>query len=148
MDPLVAAAGRVVGYLVPYVLDKGIDLASKLGKNAVDKVAAWLDSLRRKWADDEEASAVLAEFEQQEAANADRLRDVLADRMGKDPSLKESTEELANDVGPKVVVVMRGGEVLVQEGPEFAAVLRGAVNVEMDLVKGERQRGPTFGPIG
>ena len=148
MDPLTAAAARVVGYLVPYALDKTVDLATKIGKSAVDRIGGWLDGLRSRWAGDDEASGALTEFEKAPEANADRLRDVLADRMAADPALQDSAEKLAADVGPKVVVTMRGGEVTVQNGPSFGNVLRGDVNVGMDLIEGHTQQGPTFGDIG
>ena len=148
MDPLAAAASRVVGYLVPYALEKTVDLATKIGKSTVDKIGGWFDGLRARWAGDEKASEVLAEFEDAPEANADRLRDVLAERMASDPTLVESAEQLAKDVGPTVVVTMRAGEVVVQNGPTFGDVLRGNVNVGMILDKGDTQQGPRFGDIG
>jgi hypothetical protein len=148
MDPLMAAAERVVGYLVPYALDKTVALAKKIGKDAVDKIAGWLDRLRDRWAGDEEASAALADFEHDPANNAERLQTVLADRMAKDESLADSAEHLANDVGPTVVVIMRGGDVEVQTGASFGNVRRGQVHVEQTLAAGKQMSGPTFKDIG
>jgi hypothetical protein len=148
MDPVVAAAGRIVGYLVPYALDKTADLAAKLGKSAVDKIGGWLDRLRERWAGDDDAGAVLADFERDPEANEERLLDVLADRMRVDSSLQEVAEELAAEVGPTVVVTMRGGRVAIQNGPKFGDVLRGRVSVDISLQEGDLQDGGTFGDIG
>lgn len=150
MDPLVAAAERIVGYLVPYALDKTAGLATKLGKNAVDKIGGWLDQLRQRWADDNDAAPVLADFEQDPEANAERLRDLLAKRMRDDPSLRKGAKQLAANVGPTIVVTMRGGNVAIQKGPKFRKLIRGGdIEVKQSLRKGKRQVGPTFdGPIG
>ena len=147
MDPVMAAE-RVAGYLVPYALEKTAELAKKIGKDAVDKIGRWLDRLRERWAADGEASAVLAEFEQRPVENEERLKDVLADRIAKDETLAGSAEKLAADVGPTVVVVMRGGEVDVQRGARFGKVRRGAVHVEQTLTTGKEMDGPEFGDIG
>jgi hypothetical protein len=148
MDPLIAAAERVVGYLIPYALDKGTELAKRIGKSAVDRIGGWLDSLRERWAGDDDASKALGDFERTPEANRDRLRDLLAERLRSDPSLKESVEQLAAAVGPTVIVTMRGGNVDIQKGPEFGKVLRGEVSVEQTLVQGKEMTGPTFGDIG
>ena len=147
MDPL-EAAGRVVGYLVPYALDKAAELATKIGKDAVDRIGGWLDGLRARWAGDAEASAVLADFETAPQEGAGRLQEVLADRMEKDAGLAESAVQLAAQVGPTVVVVMRGGEVDFQEGAELGDVRRGHVHLEQTLTRGTRMTGPKLGDIG
>jgi len=148
MDPLMAAAERVVGYLAPIALGKAVELSKKLGKTTVDKVADWLDGLRDRWADDTEATETLEKFEQHAEQNAEPLTAVLADRMQQDKELQASAEQLAQEVGPMVVVTMKGGEVDVQQGPEFGKVLRGKVSVEQTLEHGQRQIGPKFGDIG
>src|SRR5262245_24058889 len=148
MDPLLAAAERVVGYLIPYALDKGTELAKRIGKAAVDRIGGWLDSLRERWAGDADASKALDDFEHAPEQNRDRLRDLLAEQLRSDPALKQSLEQLAAAVGPTVVVTMRGGNVDIQTGPEFGKVLRGEVNVEQTLVQGEEMKGPKFGDIG
>jgi hypothetical protein len=148
MDPLLAAAERVVGYLVPYAIDKGVELAKKLGKNAVDRIGGWLDSLRERWASDEEATGALKDFEEKPDENSERLRDILADRLRTDEALKQSIEQLAKDVGPTVVVTMEGERVEIQTGPEFGKVLRGQVFVTQKLKDGKEQRAPKFGDIG
>ena len=136
MDPLLAAAERVVGYLVPYALDQGAELAKRLGKATVDRIGGWFDSLRDRWAGDDEASSTLDDFEKSPEANSDKLRDILAERLRTDEALTQSIEQLAKDVGPTVVVTMRGGKVDIQTGPEFGKVLRGQVSVEMELEEG------------
>jgi hypothetical protein len=142
------AAGRIVGYLAPIAMDKAVELAQEVGKSAVDNVADWLDKLRARWSDDDEATSALAAFEQDPEDNAEQLQAVLADRMEKDETLRASAEQLAKNVGPMVVVTMKGGHVDVQEGPEFGNVLRGKVSVNIGLEKGTIQRGPRFGDIG
>ncbi len=148
MDPLLAAAERVVGYLVPYVIDKGVELAKNLGKSTVDRIGGWLDSLRERWAGDEEASDALKDFERNPKENSAMLRDLLADRLRIDETLKQSVEQLARDVGPTVVVRMEGERVEVQTGPEFGKVIRGQVSVTQLLTNGKEQRGPKFDDIG
>lgn len=148
MDPIVLAAERVVGYLVPIALGKATELAQKVGKNAVEKIANWLDRLRARWAGDVEASAALKKFEVDPEENSEALRDVLAERMRREDALKDDAEQLAKDVGPLVVVTMEAGKVELQEGPEFGNVLRGKVNVGMKATEAGVQRGPKFGNIG
>jgi hypothetical protein len=148
MDPLLAAAERVVGYLVPYAIDKGVELAKKLGKSTVDRIGGWLDSLREGWAGDEEASGALKDFEENPEENSDRLRDLLADRLRTDEALKQSIERLAKDVGPTVVVTMEGERVEVQVGPEFGQVLRGQVFLTQKLKDGKEQSGPKIDTVG
>jgi hypothetical protein len=148
VDPIVLAAERVVGYLVPIALGKATELAQKVGKNAVEKISNWLDRLRARWVGDAEADAALKKFEADPEENSEVLRDVLAERMRREDALKDDAEQLSKDVGPLVVVTMEAGRVELQEGPEFGDVLRGKVNVGMKATEAGVQRGPKFGNIG
>lgn len=149
MEPaLIHAASRIVGFLAPYALDKTVELGTKIGKSAVDKIGKWLDDLRARWADDPEAEEALNRFEADPQNQAASMTQILADRMRLDESLARSAEELAKQVGPTVVVTMVGGEIERQFGPEFGKVLRGTVQVDQSLQKGEQMKGPTFGDIG
>lgn len=150
MDPITAAAARVVGFLGPVALGKGVELAKKVGEDAVDKIADWLDGLRKRWADDPGAKEAVEEFvaSPDDKEKEEALRDVLAQRMKDDPALENAAEKLASDVGPYVVVTMEAGEVRVQNGPKFGDVLRGTVEVHQSMDEGDTQTGPTFGDIG
>ncbi len=148
MDPLTVIAGKVVAYLAPLAIDKGVALGMKTGKDLVNKLGDWLDSLRVRWAEDTEATEALAQFEAAPTKKAARLTEVLTERMNKDHNLKDSAEKLTKILGPLIIVNMKGGEVDVQEGPNFESIRSGRVLVDIQLDKGKIQTGGNYGPIG
>ena len=148
MDPLSVIAGKVVGYLAPIAVDKGVELGKKVGQDIVDKLAGWLDSLRGRWAGDAEATEALEQFEAAPAKNAEKLGEVLAERMESDEELSSSAQRLTETLGPLVVVNLKGGKVDIQKGPKFGNIRRGRVVVDIQLDEGVVQDGGEYGDVG
>src|SRR5690349_20910783 len=100
MDPI-ALATIAINLLGPYLARAGDAAAQKLGDSAAKHVGDMLETIRAKFAadDDTYAGQTLARVEQQPDAEPRRqaLAGIVAEKMDADPAFKKRLEELVRE---------------------------------------------------
>lgn len=136
-----ALVPAVISVLTPLAAKGASSLADTAGQAAVQKASEILDTLKRKWSGDDEASGTLRRFEENPERYVPMLEDVLTEKVNQDKSLESELERLLEEMGDSLTIIQRLGTVSGEAtGLDAGDVARGRkVNVEQtaDEVSGK-----------
>lgn len=108
MDP-VTIATKVVSVLMPVVAEGAKEFMVNVGKDVFEKAKKLLDTLRSRFAGDNEASDNLADFERKPKRYGSVLADVLQEKLSEDKDFAEELQQFLSDLGPNLEVILKFG---------------------------------------
>jgi hypothetical protein len=144
-------AASVVAILTPYVKKGAEKVIDEAGKVAKKKIGELLDTLKKRFSGDKEATDQLEYFEKDPETYKPVMEKILQRRMSEDKGLADELDKLLKEIreaAPNLEVVIKmeeGEEVTALEADELK---KGTVKVEMDIKKGKKVTGPKIKRIG
>jgi hypothetical protein len=138
MDPVaISLASSVIGVLMPYAKKGAEEFISSAGKDAYEKSKAILETLKRRWSGDEEATETLEHFEQKPERYKSAIEDILEEKLAQDKDLAEELQKILKDMGPdlEIIQIIKTAENIT--GLEADDFIKGKAKVtqEMDHAK-------------
>ena len=139
MDPAAIATltGSVLAVITPYVSKGAEEFAKLAGAAAFEKTKALFAAIKHRLSPDKEAADTLGRFEEKPQRYEPVLRDILAERLAKDPEFAAELERYVKEIGPVMEIVQRQKEAEGIVGFQGSEVSGGSVRVvqEMDKAK-------------
>jgi len=106
-----ALAPAVISVLTPLVAKGAKALADAAGKVAAEKANSIMETLKRRWSGDAEASGALKRFEENPQRYEPMLEDILTEKFGSDADLESQLRKLLEEMGDGLTIVQRLGTV-------------------------------------
>ena len=149
MDPVtVTLAANVMTVLMPYAAMGAQEFAKSAGKEAYEKAKTLLNTLKARWAGDEEATDTVARFEEKPERYRPVLEGILEEKITQDEQLAAELATLLEEMGPSLEVVQRMEEGRRITGLEAQQMSGGRARVMQDIGRGEDVTGARIGRIG
>lgn len=133
-------AAGVVAILTPYVKKGAEKIIDEAGKVAKKKIGELLDTLRKRFSGDKEATDQLGYFEKDPETYKPVMEKILQRRMSEDEALADELEKLLKEIkeaAPNLEVIIKMDDAEDVTGAEVDD-LKGTVKVDMDIKKGKK----------
>lgn len=130
-------ASKVVGVLIPY-LSKGADeFAKEAGKTAFAKTKNLLETIKKKWAGDKEATTSLELFEEKPARYESVIENILKEKLEHDNEFAVQLQKILDYMGPEIQIIqkMKVGEKIIGLDADEMPKGRTTVTQEIDQAK-------------
>jgi hypothetical protein len=140
MDPVTIATGAVAA-LMPFLAKAGDGVVEELGKQALVKGEAILQTLWSRWRGKPEAEARLAKVVANPGRGRDELVAALAVELTSDPVFANALKDLLDDGSPEIVVRQAIGKDSEATGADIREMQSGRALIEQILQEGARATG-------
>ena len=149
MDPLIIGlAAKAVGILSPYVAKSGEEFAKGVGKAAYDRSKTLLETLKKRFLGDEEATETLENFEQKPQRYKPVLESILTEKLEKDKAFADEIQKLLDDIGPQIEIILKMTDAEKAIGLDSDEMTRGKVKIDMTIDHGKDITGARIKKIG
>ena len=148
-DPVTATlAANVITVLIPYAAMGAQEFVKSAGKDAYEKAKSLMATLKARGAEDEEATATLARFQEKPERYQPVLKDILEEKLIQDQELDTELATLLNEMGPSLEIIQQMEEGRRVTGLEAEQMSGGRARVRQDIERGEDVAGVRIGRIG
>lgn len=144
-------AAGVIAILTPYVKKGAQKIIDEAGEVAKKKIGELLDTLKKRFSGDKEATDQLEYFEKDPETYKPVMEKILQRRMGEDQTLVEELGKLLKeieDADPNLKVVIKMDKVDKAVGAEVGHLKDGTVEVDMEIKEGNDITGAKVDKIG
>jgi hypothetical protein len=141
-------ATGVMSVLMPYVTRGATEFASAAGEVAYQKAKGLLETLKKRWAGDQEAAAAIQRFEQKPERYEPVMKDVLTEKLAADTALAEEVETRLKEMAPELVIIQRLKDVDTATGLEVSEMKGGKASVTQDVERGRNITGASIKSLG
>jgi hypothetical protein len=141
-------ATGVMSVLMPYVTRGAKEFAAAAGEVAYQKAKGLLETLKKRWAGDQEAADAIERFEQKPERYEPVLKDLLTEKLAADKSLAEEIQNRLKDLAPEVAVIQRLKDVDTATGLEVSEMSGGKASVTQDVERGRNIVGSRIKTLG
>lgn len=147
MDP-VTIATAVLGILAPFAKKGAEEFIRTAGELGYERAKRLFATLKDRWAGDEEATAVLTQFENKPERYEGVLEDVLKEKLQADAGLSAELDQQLRELGPQLQIIQRMNTGEAVTGAEIGEVREGRIGVEQDIKEGKGVIGAKIGTLG
>jgi hypothetical protein len=149
MDPVtVSLAPAIMGVLVPYAKKGAESFVSSAGKDAYEKTKAILETLKKRWSGDKEATETLEHFEEKPDRYKSAVEDILNEKLAHDKGLSEELQKILNDIGPDLEIIQKMKTAEDVTGLEADEIAKGTVKITQDIEQAKNVTGAKVKHIG
>lgn len=130
-------ASDVVSVLIPY-LSKGADeFAKEAGKAAFARTKNLLETIKKRWSGDKEATTSLELFEEKPIRYESAIRDILKERLEYDDEFAVQLQKTLDNMRPEIEIIqkMKVGEKIIGLDADEMPKCRATVTQEIDQAK-------------
>lgn len=149
MDPVTTSlASGIIGVLMPYVKKGAEEFISSAGKDAYEKSKAILETIKRRWSGDKEASGTLGLFEEKPERYKSAVEDILREKLAQDTGLADELQKMLKEMGPdfEIIQKMKIGEKVT--GLEADEITKGKAKVTQEIEQAKDITGAKIKRIG
>lgn len=147
MDPATIATA-VLAILAPYAKKSAQEFIRTAGEVGYERAKRLLATLKERWTGDEEASAVLTQFEKKPERYEGVLQDVLKEKLQTDTTLSADLDQQIRELGPKLQVIQRMNVGENVTGADIEEARKGSIAVEQEINQGKDVTGARIGTLG
>jgi hypothetical protein len=149
MDPMTTSVvSAVMGVVMPYVTKGAEEFAKLAGEAAFQKAKGLMDTVRKRFAADSEAAAVITQFEQKPQRYEPVVSDILAEKVEADPAFARELKKQVDALGPELVIIQRIRDADSVTGLELGEMRSGKAGVRQDIEGGRNITGAKIDKLG
>jgi hypothetical protein len=149
MDPVtMSLVSGVMGVLVPYIKKGAEEFISSAGKDAFEKSKAILETLKRKWSGDKEATETLEHFEEKPDRYKSAIEDILKEKLSQDKEFAEELQKMLKDMGPELEIIQKMKTAENVTGLEADEIIEGKAKVTQEIEKARDVTGAKIKRVG
>lgn len=134
--------------LVPYAAIGASEFVKTAGKDTYEKAKSLVETLKKRWSQDEEASEVLEKFERKPDRYQPVVEDILKEKLEKEIGLADELQRILDNMGPEIEIIQKMAVACGIVGLEVDEMVRGKAKIKQEFDEGKDVIGARIKRIG